>query len=115
MALPELVKLAVERKLSEYCRKKVPQHVSDRFRIGFQIRGNNVTLSESQPFYADPNQWIDVAIAQFRFDHETALWTLYRSDRNSRWHCFIDLDPSRKFETLLKEVDADPTEVFWGR
>lgn len=114
MALPELVRLGIEKKLSAYCRKKAPTHISDRFKVGFRIRGNSVTLFESRPFHADPNQWIDVAAAQFRFDPVTALWTLYWPDRNSRWHTYVDLDPSRKFENLLYEVDADPAGIFRG-
>jgi hypothetical protein len=114
MALPQLVMLAVEKKLSDYCRKKVPPHVSDKLRISFRIRGNNVTLLESRPFYADPNHWTEMVVAQFRFDPETADWTLYWPDRNSRWHRYIDLDPCKKLEMLLKEVDDDPTGIFWG-
>lgn len=114
MALPEFVRLAVEKKLSEYCRKKVPPHVSDRLRIGFRFRGNNVTLFESRPIFDHKNKWIHVVVAQFRFDPETAHWTLYWADRNSRWHYYIDLDPSRNFEKLLKEVNDDHTGIFWG-
>ena len=114
MALPELVRLAVEKKLSEYCRRKVPSHVADQLRIGFRLRGNSVTLFESRPFYADPSRWIDVVVAQFRYDSETATWTLYWPDRNSRWHYYVDLDPSRNFEKLLVEVDDDPSGIFWG-
>ena len=114
MALPELVRLSVEKKLSKYCSKKVPHHVADRLRIGFRFRGNNVTLFESRPIFNNKNKWIDVVVAQFRFDSETAQWTLYWADRNSRWHCYIDLDPSRNFEKLLKEVNDDRTGIFWG-
>ena len=114
MALPELVKLSVEKKLSEYCRKKVHPHVADRLRIGFRFRGNIVTLFESRPYFDDSSKWVDIVVAQFRFDPKTAMWTLYWPDRNSRWHYYVDLDPSSTFEKLLKEVDEDPTRIFWG-
>src|SRR5512139_3238935 len=112
MALPELVRLSVEKKLSEYCRRKVSPHVSERLRLGFRFRGNTVTLFESRPIFDNKNKWIDVVFAQFRFDSETAYWTLYWADRNSRWHNYIDLDPSRNFEKLLKEVNDDHTGIF---
>lgn len=114
MGLPNLVKLLVEKRLSAYCAKKVPPRFSDKLKIGFRFRGNNVTLFESRPFYADPQQWVEIVVAQFRFDESTSLWTLYWPDRNSRWNYYVDLDPSRKFEKLLKEVDDDPTGIFWG-
>ena len=29
-------------------------------------------------------------------------------------HLYYDLNPQRDFEMLLKEVDDDPTGIFWG-
>ncbi len=113
MALPELLKVAVEKKLAEYCGKNLPVHVSDQFRLGFRLRGNNVTLFKSRPFHADPSRWVENFVAQFRFDPETAVWTLYWPDRNSRWHNCVNLEPSRQFEKLLHEVDEDPAGIFW--
>ncbi len=114
MALPELVRLAVEKKLSGYCLKKAPVHVMDRFKVGFRFRGNNVTLYESRPYFDAPDQWTEIVVAQFRFNPESAMWALYYPDRNSRWHLYVDLDPSRKFDKLLQEVDNDTTGIFWG-
>lgn len=114
MALPELVRMSVEKKLSAYCLKRAPVHVFDRFKVGFRFRGNNVTLFESRPYFDDPNQWTENVVAQFRFDPGTAFWTLYYPDRNSRWLCYNDFAPSRKIEKLLQEVDNDPTGIFWG-
>jgi hypothetical protein len=71
MALPELVKLAVEKKFSEYCRKKVPPYVADRLKVGFRFRGNNVTLFEARPLFDNPSQWVDIVVARFRFDSES--------------------------------------------
>jgi hypothetical protein len=114
MALPELVKLTVEKKLSEYCRKKVPPHVADQLKVGFRFRGNSVTLFEARPQFSDPRQWVEIPIAQCRFDPETAQWSLYCADRNSRWHRYVDLAPSKNFEKLLQVIDNDPTGIFWG-
>ena len=114
MALPELVRLGIEKKLSKYSQKKCPTHVSDLFKAGFRHRGNGVTLYEERLLLSDPGKWVEVAVAQFRFDTDTALWTLYWRDRNSRWHCYDDLEPSKSFDRLLKEVDDDPTGIFWG-
>jgi len=114
MALPDLVRLTVEKKLADYCRSKVPPAVSDKLRLDFRIRGESVTLYESRPFYADPKRWIDAAIAQFQYDLAAGTWTLYWPDRNARWHRFADFEPTLNFERLLKTVDDDPTGVFWG-
>ena len=62
----------------------------------------------------DSSTWVGIPIAQFRFNPKNSKWTLYCADRNSRWHEYNDLDPDQEFETLLREVDADPTGIFWG-
>jgi hypothetical protein len=41
------------------------------------------------------------------------MWTLYYADRNSKWHRY-DIEPSADFDDLLREVDEDPTAIFWG-
>lgn len=111
MALPELTKKLVEKTLTAYCENRFPSHVRDQVRLVFKFRGNNVTLLESRPSIHTPEIWVDVSIAQFRFD-ESKKWTLFCCDRNSKWHIY-DAEPSN-FEKLLKEVDADPTGIFWG-
>jgi hypothetical protein len=114
MALPELLRLSVEKKLADYCRNKVPLHLAEEIRIGYRFRGKSVTLFEARPQFIDPSQWSEIDVAQFRYDPVTALWSLYCADRNSRWHFYSELNPANNFEKLLKEVDEDPTEIFWG-
>jgi hypothetical protein len=55
-----------------------------------------------------------VQLPQFRFNHNSKKWTLYWPDRNSKWHEYEVIESSRKFETLLKEVQEDPTGIFWS-
>ena len=45
---------------------------------------------------------------------QTRLWTLYWLDRNSKFHIYERIKPSKYIETLLKEVNSDPTGIFWG-
>jgi hypothetical protein len=53
-------------------------------------------------------------VAQFRFDAKGNTWTLYCVDRSERWQIYFDLEPSPKLDDLLREVDEDPTGIFWG-
>jgi len=114
MALPELTKQRVEKVLGEYCAKKVPAELSGQVRMGYRIRGNNVTLYEEKPHFLKPDTWVDIVVAQFRYDAKEKDWTLYCADRNSRWHEYFDLEPDHDFKVLLKEVDEDPTGIFFG-
>ncbi len=42
------------------------------------------------------------------FEHGT--WP----DRNSKFHRYDQAEPTSNVETLLSEIDADPTCIFWG-
>ena len=114
MALPVLTRRLVEEKLATYCRKKCPPQLKDQVRLAHKIIGNNVTLFEERPAFGTPDTWVDIVVAQFRFVPDSKEWSLYCADRNSRWHLYYDLNPQRDFEMLLKEVDDDPTGIFWG-
>lgn len=41
MPLPALVKTLVEKKVGEYCKRKVPAHAPDQVNISYKIRGSN--------------------------------------------------------------------------
>jgi hypothetical protein len=114
MALPELTKKQIEKKLAAYCKAKAPANLRYKYRVSFKIRGNNVTLYEERPAFGKPNTWVDIVVAQFRFNLKSKEWTLYCADRNSKWHPYYEAEPNKNFGELLKEVDEDPTGIFWG-
>lgn len=114
MPLPAIEKKLVEQTLSQYCEKKIPPHVRDKVRLCYRFRGNSVTLFEMRPVFDNPDKWVDICVAQFRYDDRTKLWTLYCADRNSRWHLYDEIDPAKSLQTLLDEVEEDPTAIFWG-
>jgi len=71
-------------------------------------------MIEARPPFLGPSEWSELRVAQFRYDSETGTWTLYCADRNSRWHPYWDMEPTTEFDDLLREVDEDPTGIFWG-
>ncbi|MBI2297312.1 MAG: DUF3024 domain-containing protein [Betaproteobacteria bacterium] len=89
-------------------------HVQHQVRLAHTIRGNSVTLLEIRPGFDDPAAWVKSPVAQFRFSPATGLWSLYWHDRNRQWRPYQDVTATRNFETLLAEVDRDPTCIFWG-
>ena len=114
MALPEFTKKLIQKTLSDYCTRKVPSHVKDQYQLDFKFRGNSVTLYEERPTFMDKSEWVDIVVAQFRYDPKTQKWSLYCADRNSKWHEYIGLNRTKDFNVLLEEVEADPTGIFWG-
>ena len=41
-------------------------------------------------------------------------WTPYWRDRNARFHRYDLVTPTADVATLIDEVTADPTGIFWG-
>ena len=80
------------------------------------VRGRSVTIVECRaPWRADIGPaWTRFPIAQLRFEPTVARWTLYWRDRNLRWHRYDRIDSASHVDSLLAEIEADPTAIFWG-
>ncbi|MEO0185474.1 MAG: DUF3024 domain-containing protein [candidate division WOR-3 bacterium] len=114
MTLPEIIRKSVVPKLKVYCKKKFPARLRDRVRGSYRIQGLNITLYEERIGFLPPYEWCKIPVAQFRYDPRDGKWTLYQSDQHSRWELYLDADSTADFDKLLKEVDKDPTGIFWG-
>jgi len=114
MALSQLMKKQVEKTLETYCEARIPKHVRHKVRLEFSFHGKTVSLYEVRPVWNDPSRFTEGPVAQFRFDPDDKVWTLYCCDRNSKWHLYQGRRPSKTFDPLLKEVDKDPSGIFWG-
>jgi len=114
MPLSEFEKQRVTKIFSAYCEMKVPHHVSDQFRVEFELRGCEVKLFESRPYWQDKSRWTSHKIARFRKDDSSNVWLLYYADRNGRWHIFEPFPSEKDIEKLLDEVEKDSTGMFWG-
>jgi hypothetical protein len=112
--LPEITRHQIETKLSAFCDKKVPPYARSQVQIVFTIRGYTVTLYEKRPYFKDPSVFTESKVAQFRLHPTSAVWTLYCRDRNGRWCIYEPATPGKNFDTLLAEVERDPTCIFWG-
>ena len=114
MALPDIQRAQVTKLLSNFCEERVPAAVRDQVRMDFRVRGHDVELFESRPAFAAPHDWQDVDVAKFRYVKSRGVWKLYCKFRDGRWRAYQPRPEAATFEELLREVDADPTCIFWG-
>jgi hypothetical protein len=115
MPLPLLVKTLAEKKINAFCMKRVPEHILDKVRLSYKFRGNSVTIFENRaPWREGMKEWSSLAVAQMRYEEKTGKWTLYCADRNDKWHEYYDIDSTKDIDKLLREIDEDPTGIFWG-
>ena len=111
--LPEVERRRIERTLERYCEVRVPAHLRGELQVGYRIRGTAVTLFERRPAWAEPEEWTESLVAQFRYDPLAEKWSLYWSDRRQKWHP-CDRRPAREIASLLRDVHADRSGIFWG-
>lgn len=57
MAISVFEKKRIEKIFTDYCEQKVPPDIRDQVRIEFQIKGDEVVLSETRPVWNDPTKW----------------------------------------------------------
>ena len=104
----------VSKILQAYCDARVPLEVRDQVEVRFRFEGLSVVLVEARPAWNRPGAWAESPVAKFRYYVERQEWALYWRDRNQNWHPYELIPASAVFEELLKEVDSDPTRIFWG-
>jgi hypothetical protein len=109
MALPEEEFLRVNNLLEGFCQART----TDSAKLEYHIRGNRVTLIESRPLFIDPHIMNSINIAQFEFDSNLQVWTLYWYDRKNRRQPYPTGRNRDTLDKLVAEVAADPTGIFW--
>ena len=114
MALNELNRKKAEKILVQFCEEKVPKHVRNQYRLSFKFLGNSVNLIEERPHYKDKDTWMSHIVAQFRYEQETNLWSVYWKRHTGKWLMYDEIIPNSNFEEVLKEVDEDKLGIFWG-
>jgi DUF3024 family protein len=102
-------------KIARYCRDTTPPEFRDQMRVEMGVRGKAVTLYECRPPWEGgiTSEWSRLPVGQLRYDPTTTHWTLYWADRNARWHPYDLLEPGTA-EEMLREIEEDPTCIFWG-
>ncbi|MFC9839314.1 DUF3024 domain-containing protein [Rhodococcus sp. NPDC127530] len=109
---PELDIARVQR----WCGARVPEHARHEVRLECEVAARHLTIVERRaPWCEDVGpEWTSLPIARLRYTKATKTWTLYWRDRNLNFHTYEPLPSSPHLETLLSELDRDPTHIFWG-
>ena len=84
MALSEIQRAQVTKRLAAFCDSRVPAAVRNQLRLGFRIKGNEVVLFEERPDFQQPNEWREMAVAKFKYVGTQGLWRLYCQHRDRR-------------------------------
>ena len=114
MALSQLQRADITKRLTAYCAPHPRLEVRRQLRYGFDLSANAVVLFEERPRYDRPSQWMRHDIVKFRWVATQREWRLFCQFRDLKWRLYEPRPSARDFATLLAEVEADPTCIFWG-
>lgn len=114
MAIPEPIRRQAELLLFALCGSHVPVG-GENYRLAFRIRMNSATIYKVHgPWNPKFPKSSRRPVAQFRYDPELALWTLYRADEKERWHTCDYAQPTSDLLSLVTTVDVDPAGEFFA-
>jgi hypothetical protein len=100
--------------LAPICAPHYDPAVSSKLRHGYRIEGYSVVLYESRPAFRAPHDWHHHDVAKLRFVKSAEVWQLFCQFRDLKWHSYEPLPEAPSLEALVREVQADPTGIFWG-
>jgi hypothetical protein len=105
--------------ITAQCEAWSPAEHAAEARVESVVHGSTVDIIEASRMGAErDDDWLRVECARLTYDAGTGLWTLYCFDRDSRAMRYDKWEPDfvqpGTVREILAEIDADPTNVFWG-
>jgi hypothetical protein len=117
MDLPLHTARLTERRLAQYCERVCPPSFGRQVRLAYRLEGRIATLYEIKPAWCTLSDVAhrDCDVARFIYEPRDGSWRFQYHERSRRWRSYRRLPRSRDFLALLREIDADPAGIFWGR
>lgn len=114
MAFSELDLKRIEQTAGEFCRKRSPAHLQDKFRLEYRVKGHEIVIVERRPQWDDPSKWFESPAAKIKFIRSANKWRLYWMRADMKWHEYPGRSSSDRLDDLVQEIDADPLACFFG-
>lgn len=113
--IPQHTLLVVTRLLDAYCARVCPPSARQTVLIGYRLEHDAVVLEEHRRILGVAGTRRAVPVARMRWRPADGCWTFEHADPSGMMRRYRPLPASRSFLALLREFDADPAGLFWGR
>lgn len=113
--IPQHTRLLVTRLLDAYCVRICPPTARHAVQVGYRVDHDAVVLEEHRRILGIAGTRRPVPVARMRWRTADSAWTLEHADPSGLMRRYRPLPSSRSFLDLLREFDADPAGLFWGR
>lgn len=112
--IPVHTRRLVEKLLQGYCERICPPQARHAVLLGFELGFDRAVVNELRTICGVPGTRRPVPTARFRYLPARQAWRLEYTDEKLRWRPYRPLPEAASFIELLRELDRDPTGVFWG-
>jgi hypothetical protein len=112
--LPDIQRARVDGLLGQMCQPHPDPQVAAQVRRGYHVEGTAVVVYESRPSFLKPEIWQEHPVAKFQFNKSRGTWRLFCMFRDLKWRAYEPLRESLDLADLVREVQTDPTGIFWG-
>ena len=115
MAFSEFEARRYERLVAAFVeRRRPPAHIRSQVDLGYRIKGQSVEIFEIRPFWRDPDEMIEEAVAKATYVKKQNIWKVYWQRADLKWHRY-DPDPEvDSLEDFLALVERDEYACFFG-
>ena len=113
--IPQHTRLLVTRLLDAYCARICPPTARHAVQLGYRLEPDAVVIEEHRRILGVAGTRRPVPVARMRWRAAEAVWTLEHADASGAMRRYRPLPASGSFIALLREFDADPAGLFWGR
>ena len=117
--IPLHTRRLVERLLGSYCARICPPTARHAVLLDYRVEADSATLYELRSICGVAEMRRPVPLARFCYRAARNEWRLYAAeeidDESIVWRRYAARPAGRNFIELLRELDADPRGIFWGR
>lgn len=99
--------------LEQFAWRKYPSYARSQARLEIRTRGREVTVVERRPYFRDRTRETEHTIARFHYEPD-GRWRLLWRRHTGRWCPYVNAAPSKNPARLVRELETDPTHIFWG-
>jgi len=115
MALSEFELKKIEKAIKCYLDKnRPPPHIRHQVDLGYRISGQSVEIFEIRPFWINPQETIEGAIAKATYVKGQKLWKVYWQRADLKWHRYEPNPEVKTIEAFFELLEQDAHGCFFG-
>ena len=115
MAFSEFEKKRYEKVVHAFLeRKRPPVHIRNELDLGYRMTDQSVEIFEIRPFWRNPEEKIEQAVAKATYVKKQRIWKIYWQRADLKWHRYDPAPETDSLEGFLALVEHDEYACFFG-